>query len=183
MHPPFRRLLAATTVAALALAAACGDDDGNNDGASPSAAATPTTPAAAPMTPAAAPAPQAPAPAAAPAANAAATVAVVEKDFRIVPDPDTIAAGDITFAVENQDTDFHEFLVIRSDRALDDLPLTANGFQVDERAPELAVLGKASLNTGERATVQATLDAGTYLLICNQPGHYAAGMRTAFTVG
>ena len=41
--------------------------------------------------------------------------------------------------------------------------------------------------TGDRAAGKAkpltlSLDAGTYTLICNQPGHYAAGMHVTFTV-
>jgi len=32
-------------------------------------------------------------------------------------------------------------------------------------------------------TFTVDLEAGTYQLVCNLPGHYEAGMHTVFTVG
>ncbi|MGZ8592899.1 MAG: plastocyanin/azurin family copper-binding protein [Actinomycetota bacterium] len=36
---------------------------------------------------------------------------------------------------------------------------------------------------GTSATLNLDLDAGTYAVLCNLPGHYANGMHAAFTVG
>jgi uncharacterized cupredoxin-like copper-binding protein len=45
------------------------------------------------------------------------------------------------------------------------------------------VLGEAGdLQPNTSTTVELTLSAGSYLLICNLPGHYAAGMVAALNV-
>ena len=33
-----------------------------------------------------------------------------------------------------------------------------------------------------RQSLDVSLKAGSYVIICNLPGHYASGMHTAFTV-
>jgi len=38
------------------------------------------------------------------------------------------------------------------------------------------------LDPGKSGTLSVSLQPGTYLLLCNQPGHYEAGMWTVFTV-
>jgi uncharacterized cupredoxin-like copper-binding protein len=40
----------------------------------------------------------------------------------------------------------------------------------------------ADLAAGESATPELDLEAGEYALVCNLPGHYAAGMFGDFTV-
>jgi uncharacterized cupredoxin-like copper-binding protein len=44
-------------------------------------------------------------------------------------------------------------------------------------------LGEISeLKPGARGKLTLNLKAGTYLLLCNQPGHYKAGMSTKLVV-
>ncbi len=40
----------------------------------------------------------------------------------------------------------------------------------------------ADLPVGESKTLELDLEAGKYALVCNLPGHYAAGMFADFTV-
>ena len=48
---------------------------------------------------------------------------------------------------------------------------------------QVKVLGEASdLQPNVTKTVDLTLAPGSYLLVCNVPGHYASGMATAITV-
>jgi uncharacterized cupredoxin-like copper-binding protein len=48
---------------------------------------------------------------------------------------------------------------------------------------ETAALAKTeTLNAGATATVTANLKPGRYELVCLEPGHYAAGQHTSFTV-
>lgn len=102
--------------------------------------------------------------------------------------PATVPAGQVSFVVANMGTRTHEMVV---------LPL-ARGQQVgdravgaDRRVDEAGSLGEASAScaAGEgegiepRAVGWVTLDLapGRYEVVCNLPGHYAAGMRQRLT--
>ncbi len=86
------------------------------------------------------------------------------------------------FSVANAGAAPHELVVIRTDLAADALPV--EGGSVDEASGDLEVVGETqpfSANTTQ--TLRVDLEAGSYVLICNIPGHYEAGMQAAFTVG
>ena len=56
-----------------------------------------------------------------------------------------------------------------------------NGKNVTQRT--LLRLGEVSeLDPGKSGTLTLKLDPGTYMLFCNIPGHYMAGMWTTVTV-
>ena len=95
---------------------------------------------------------------------------------------DTVAAGQITFDVTNVSTDtIHEMVLAHIDDVTKPLPFNAEENEVDEEAVEGP--GEVSeLDTGESGSLTVNLDAGTYILYCNLPGHYAAGMWTLLTV-
>ena len=118
---------------------------------------------------------------AAPATSAApAAVNVRLLTYSVTPDLATVKAGAITFNVTNAASDQqHEFLVIKSDLAADKLPVGGDA-TVDEKA--VTVIDKvAEMDPGKSGTLAVTLAAGHYVLICNRPGHYQAGMHTDFT--
>ena len=89
------------------------------------------------------------------------------------------AERNVTFIVTNNGVENHELVVIRSDGAVDALPVENNV------VPESAVDFRGEVESfpagrTERGTF--ALEAGRYLLICNLPLHYEQGMRVAFTV-
>lgn len=157
--------------------------------ASPNAAATATAPAtitpstpstptstAAPSTTATAPTTATPAPAVA----APLGVAVTLKDFAVVATPASLAAGKVTFAVQNAGVSPHEFVVVKSDLAPDSLP-QVNQKTVDEK--QVQVVGKIDpFDGGSKRELAVDLQPGRYVLLCNVPSHYISGMYTAFTV-
>ena len=150
-------LLSLLAFGALALAA-CGDDDDDDGDSAPAPAATQ-------------------APAATAAAVEASTVNVTMIEWSMEVDQPG-APGEVTFVVENAGEVPHEFAVVRTDLDAGDLPTAAAG--VDETAVE--VVGRiAQFDTGTEETT-LTLEAGSYALICNLPGHYTLGMLTSFTV-
>ena len=101
--------------------------------------------------------------------------------FQLTADPATGTAGSVTFNVTNTGATIHNFRVIQTDLAPDALPIDASGFQVDEAQVNVVQSGK-DLNPQASEAVTAELQAGAFVLICNIPSHYQAGMRAAFTV-
>jgi uncharacterized cupredoxin-like copper-binding protein len=95
---------------------------------------------------------------------------------------DQVQAGRITFRIKNISTDeVHEVLVVKTDLAPDAFPLEPGGTRVDEK--KLKVLKDlGDLKPGHAHTVTVDLKPGRYVLLCNQPGHFKAGMFTSLTV-
>jgi uncharacterized cupredoxin-like copper-binding protein len=112
-------------------------------------------------------------------AGGAGGVSATEKDFAISLASSTASAGSVTFNISNEGPSTHEFVVIQTDDAPDALP-TKNG-TVNEDG--LTVVDEQEdIAPSTTATLTTNLDAGSYVIICNLPGHYEAGMHTAFTV-
>jgi len=88
----------------------------------------------------------------------------------------TALAGKVTFDTVNKGSAVHEMVVIATSKAADSLGTGA-------RVPETGAIGETGdVKVGEKKSVTFDMKAGHYALICNLPGHYAAGMRADFTV-
>jgi uncharacterized cupredoxin-like copper-binding protein len=119
------------------------------------------------------------------------TVDVTLQEFAVLPASDSAPAGDVTFNVTNTGPeDTHEFVVFSTDLAPDALPTAPDG-SVDEEGEGLELADEIEdIAVGDTQSLTVTLDAGSYVLICNiveDEGdetivHYQQGMRTAFTV-
>jgi hypothetical protein len=74
-------------------------------------------------------------------------------------------------------------LIFQTELAADRLPLGRDG-RVDENADGVLKVFDSGDNiaVGTIKTFHIALAAGRYVMICNLPGHYLAGMHTAFTV-
>jgi uncharacterized cupredoxin-like copper-binding protein len=104
-------------------------------------------------------------------------------------DQTTVPAGTVSLLVTNTGTRDHELVVLPLDG---DQPAGARTIGADNRVDETGSLGEASRSGGEGAGegiaqgtsgwVTLTLPPGRYELLCNLPGHYAAGMYTELTV-
>ena len=93
----------------------------------------------------------------------------------------TVPAGPITFHITNASaSELHEFVIIHTDLNADQLPLAADGSVEEDK---LASPGeKGDIAAGQGGDLTITLPAGRYMFICNQPGHFKAGMHTVFNV-
>ena len=119
------------------------------------------------------------APSAAPAAAAKTTVNITLKEWAMTPDKSTAPAGQVTFHAQVTGAIPHELKVVKSDLALGVLPIKDGA--VDES--KVQVVGTVPpIDAGKTGDGTFTLAAGKYILICNIPTHYVAGMRVAFTV-
>lgn len=121
---------------------------------------------------------------------AGSTVTVTLTEWAVVMDKASVPAGNVTFNATNAGTQFaHEFVVIKTDLALTDLPADATG-KVDEAGAGIAFIGEvAELAIGATGSNSFDLAPGKYVMVCNiveagggHESHYLKGMRTAFTV-
>jgi uncharacterized cupredoxin-like copper-binding protein len=116
-----------------------------------------------------------------PPATAGVNVALIDPPFHITVEPASFAAGAVTFNVTNGGTIIHNFRLIKTDLSADSLPLDSTGFKVDET--QVTVAGHiAEFASGTTKTLDLTLEAGKYVLICNVATHYDQGMHAAFTI-
>jgi uncharacterized cupredoxin-like copper-binding protein len=127
------------------------------------------------------------------AAEAAATAQTVEirlqdstvdpsiTHMRIVAMPQTLKPGRVILHAVNQSkSQVHEVIVTRDD-GTKPLPMDAKQDRVAEKL--VHPLGEISdLPPGKSGTLTVTLKPGTYVLFCNQPGHYQDGMATTLAV-
>lgn len=121
-------------------------------------------------------------PAMASAQAAPSTVVVEAVDFGFKPGGQTVAPGNVTFAVKNAGTRPHELIVIKSDLEPKALPLAAG--RVDEAAVQ--IVGRMARITPPGATtgiLNVNLPTGRYLVICNIGTHYAQGMALSIVSG
>lgn len=109
--------------------------------------------------------------------------------MRMTADRSTVAHGTVSFLVTNGGTISHELVILPlpSDQIAGTRPVAGDG-SIDE-AGSLAEASNTcaegagqGILPGASGWVTVTLPPGRYELICNLPGHYAAGMYTQLTV-
>jgi uncharacterized cupredoxin-like copper-binding protein len=109
-------------------------------------------------------------------------------NFKIDLDKGSASSGEVTFNIKNDGPSVHEFVVLKTDLAPDQLPTTQeNGDTIaDEEAPGIEPIDEVEdIASGASADLKVDLQPGNYVLICNiatDGGHYVQGMHTAFTV-
>jgi uncharacterized cupredoxin-like copper-binding protein len=124
-------------------------------------------------------------------AAAAQTVAITLQDVSVDPsiagmvikvDPAKVKAGRVTLDAVNQSKNLvHEVLVIPAPPEGKELPYDRKQDTIVEK--RVHSLGEISeLKPGARGKLTLSLKPGTYLLLCNQPGHYKSGMSTKLVV-
>ena len=110
-------------------------------------------------------------------------VNVLLEDFQVRQDAAVVPAGTVSFHLRNQGPTSHEFIVIRTDRDPDKLPLQRDGLTVNEEGPGVALIDEAdALDIDDRQTLDLRMAPGHYVMYCNFEGHYLGGMHAALTV-
>jgi uncharacterized cupredoxin-like copper-binding protein len=105
------------------------------------------------------------------------------EDFRVRMDTAVVSAGTVSFRLLGQGPTTHEFIVVRTDRPPDKLPLQRDGLTVNEEAPGVELVDEADgLDIDDRQTLDLRLAPGHYVMYCNLEGHYLGGMYAALTV-
>jgi uncharacterized cupredoxin-like copper-binding protein len=100
-------------------------------------------------------------------------------EYSITLSEAAVTAGPQTFSVTDRGQIAHQFLVLRTERTPDDLPVAKDGIvKLDAKGID-TVAELELLSPGERQPLEVDLRPGRYALICNIAGHYASGMHTA----
>ena len=139
---------------------ACGSTNSSADTGKPTPA---TTAAPATTTPAAAQAP-------------AHSIDVTLNEFAVKPSTVSAKAGKVTITATNDGKAPHELVVLRTTKGADAL---GSGARIKETG-HVGEIG--DLPAGKTGKVTLKLAPGHYALVCNLPGHYAAGMHADLTV-
>ena len=124
-------------------------------------------------------------------AAAAQIIAVTLQDPSVDPsnsgmvikaDTTKVKAGRVTLEAVNRSKDLvHEVLVVPAPSDGKELPYdTKTSTIIEKRVHSLGEISE--LKPGARGKLTLNLKAGTYLLLCNQPGHYKSGMSTKLVV-
>jgi uncharacterized cupredoxin-like copper-binding protein len=106
-------------------------------------------------------------------------IGATEKDFAITLDSSSVASGNVTFNISNEGPSTHEFVVIQSDLAPDALPVKDG--EVEEDKVD-GVGEQEDIAPGTTTPLSLDLQPGSYVVICNLPGHYEQGMYAGLTV-
>ena len=109
-------------------------------------------------------------------------IGATEVDYSITLDESSAPAGDVTFDITNDAEQTHEFVVFKTDLPEDQLPTNADG-DVDEEGEGVTHIDEVEdITAGSTESLSVTLDAGSYVVLCNMPGHYRQWMHASFTV-
>jgi uncharacterized cupredoxin-like copper-binding protein len=113
--------------------------------------------------------------------GAPAPITTTLTDTSITLSAASVKAGDVVFRITNTSMmELHELVVITTDLPTDQLIPDASG-RLDEST--LTSMGEeGDITMHQSVDFPLKLAPGRYLLICNLPGHYQAGMHTVFTV-
>jgi len=97
--------------------------------------------------------------------------------FSLKPSVSKAPAGKVRFIAANYGTMTHEVVVVKTDKT------PAQLAEPDGTANESTSVGEvADVAAGETKMFTVGLKPGTYILLCNLPGHYAGGMFATFVV-
>lgn len=115
--------------------------------------------------------------------------AVMPGGMRLTLDRTSVLAGVVSIVVVDTGALAHETVVLPLPAGSAVATRTVGGDGTVEEADSLAEASSScgagsgsGIAPGASGWVTATLPAGTYELVCNLPGHYAAGMHVVLTV-
>jgi uncharacterized cupredoxin-like copper-binding protein len=154
-----RVMLLATPTVAAGLIAGCGSGGATPPGAPVAAAKAAVAAAKAPV------------------AATAGKITVTSTEYAFAPAAITARPGKLKITLDNKGTMAHEVVVLKSDQPA--AALKVSGGRVSEKT-SVGEVSETAAGATKSATI--TLKPGRYVIVCNIPGHYQAGMRGTLTV-
>lgn len=108
------------------------------------------------------------------------TITVTSTDKAIQLDRSIAAPGVVTFKVVNSDKNVHSIVLLRTDIAHDKIGVDPKDVSRPDKTGELKETGEVP--GGQTKQFSVKLEPGNYVLVCNEPAHYAVGMHVPFKV-
>ena len=106
-------------------------------------------------------------------------VEVSLRDDAVTLEPATAEAGSVTFAATNDGSVTHEIEVFSGDVDPATLPVEDNVASTEG----LTLIDEIEdITPGSSADLTIDLEAGSYVVMCNLPGHFAEGMYSSLEV-
>jgi uncharacterized cupredoxin-like copper-binding protein len=170
-----RRICTALFVVAMAAAAAACTTSGSGASVTPSVAAPSAAPSSAVVTASRS------ASAVAVSASAAGEQTISLYEWKVIA-ATTLKPGTANFTITNFGTQPHELLVFKSDLAPSAYPTDAAGDIVEDGPGVSLVSDGENIDPSGTQTRSVDLTPGTYLFVCNIPGHFKQGMFSTVTV-
>ena len=102
-------------------------------------------------------------------------------DFKVQLSSTPVHLGTNTFAISNEGQEEHEFIGFKIDRPVAALELTPDGNLNEDVLTSVTDGPNLAPGTGSTRIVELK-SPGTYLLLCNLPGHFKKGMYTIVTL-
>jgi uncharacterized cupredoxin-like copper-binding protein len=115
------------------------------------------------------------------ASSGSGAVTVQLDEFSLDPSASQAAAGPVHFEISNLGAVAHEFVVLRTSRPADKLPVKNGLVRVTMRGISVVKTIKR-IKPSDLRSVTVTLRPGRYALICNIVGHYQSGMHAPFRI-
>ncbi len=113
-----------------------------------------------------------------------ATLTIKMGEFFFNPDNATAPAGPTTIEAPNEGSVEHELVAFKTNMDPAKLPTEASGEVNEEKMDQIAESAGEipDVEAGDDKSAQFKLTPGKYVIFCNLPGHYAAGMYGTLTV-
>jgi hypothetical protein len=126
-------------------------------------------------------------------ASSVSIVDVTLVEFAVTATPASAPAGNILFRLHNIGDDaMHEFVVVKTDLTIAELPTNPDG-SFDEEGAGVEIIDEVeTIKAHASHGLRLELEAGHYVLLCNRveveedgsiESHFAEGMHTDFNVG
>ncbi len=107
---------------------------------------------------------------------------ITMNEFSFTPKDPTAKAGKVTIVAPNAGKLEHELVLFKTDKSPTELPKAAGG-SVNEDALNKDLIGELpDVPPGGTKTDSFDLKPGSYVMICNIPGHFSQGMYGTLTV-
>lgn len=113
-------------------------------------------------------------------AESGTTVTVTSTEKAIQLDRSSASPGVVTFKVINSDKNVHSIVLLKTDLPHDKIGADAKDAARPDKTGELKETGE--IPGGQTKQFSVKLEAGNYVLVCNEPAHYAVGMHVPFKV-
>jgi len=102
-------------------------------------------------------------------------------DYSIHLSAAPVHVGTNVFLIQNGGSEEHEFIGFKIDQPVAQLALTPDGNLNEDALTNVTDGDNLQPGTDQTRLVNLT-EAGTYLFVCNLPGHFAKGMYTELTL-